>query len=162
MVIEVENCSEEKKKEILDTLEKNFNEAILQKVSCPEEDLPNGVLHTLRESVTRVFRDFLMKGRHITFVKQKCLLLTIKCTSVKSFLKLIHDYRTGDLSLQLLGIETAIKNLQGCGNVQLVNLIFKEEFMEVMDDLGISIFVLPYTSFRIITAYIDLFENQAT
>ncbi|XP_060588023.1 epidermal growth factor receptor kinase substrate 8-like [Ruditapes philippinarum] len=49
---------------------------------------------------------------------------------------MVRDYRTGDLSLQLSGIETAIKKLPGCSNVQLANLIFKEKFIEVMDDLA--------------------------
>ncbi|XP_060598578.1 uncharacterized protein LOC132752279 [Ruditapes philippinarum] len=135
IVIDVKNCSAEKKKEVLDILEKNFIKAIEQKVSSLEESLPKGVLHTLRETVAQVFQEFFIMGRRITFVEQKCLMLTIKCTSVKSFVKMIRDYRTGELSLQLSTIETAIKNLQGCGNVQLENLIFKEEFMEVMDDI---------------------------
>ncbi|XP_060557295.1 uncharacterized protein LOC132717752 [Ruditapes philippinarum] len=50
IVIDVKNCSAEKKKEVLDILEKNFIKAIEQKVSSLEESLPKGVLHTLRES----------------------------------------------------------------------------------------------------------------
>jgi hypothetical protein len=141
-VIEVRNCSAEKEKEVLDILVKNFNEAINKTESSLEKELPNGALHTLRETVTQVFKEFLNMGRNIISVQQKCLLLTVKCTSIKSFVNLIRDYRTDALSMQLSEIERVLKTLQGYEDVQLENLIFKEEFLTVMDDLGIFIFFL--------------------
>ncbi|XP_053394348.1 helicase with zinc finger domain 2-like [Mercenaria mercenaria] len=135
IVISVNSCSNDKEKEVLGVLVKHFNQIINNKESTLKEDLPNGALHTIREAVEQTFHEFLKMGRHIVKVEQKCILLVVKCTSIGSFVNLLRDYRNDALTKQLSGLETAIRSLDGCEDVELETAIDKDEFWRVMDEL---------------------------
>ncbi|XP_053391000.1 helicase with zinc finger domain 2-like isoform X2 [Mercenaria mercenaria] len=139
IVIEVKNCTADKEAKVLEFLVKRLNELINNQESGLEEDVPNGVLHKIREILQQTLKDLFALGRHIIRVEQKCILLHIKCTSLTSLISLLRDYRSGQLTRQLHGLQTAFRLFDGCEDVEIDTIIFQDAFWKVMDELVVNL-----------------------
>lgn len=103
-------------------------------------DIPNELrtesFSKLREAVAEAVRTFLASGRQITSTEKKCVLLRIRCLSLKNLVSLFRDCVSGKLNQQLKPIETAVKQIPEFEDVILEAVIHEEEFWSVMEKTG--------------------------
>lgn len=135
IILEVTKCSTDKEKEVLEVLVKIFNDIVEKKESL-KDDLSNNALNSLREAIEQTFKEFLRMGRQITKVEQKCVMLTVKCDSVASLVKLLQDYRSECLKEQLQDLLKALRAFVDCKDIEFETVIYEGEFWRVIDTLG--------------------------
>lgn len=144
VVIEVNCSSPEKEKHVVDVMIRLFNEILSRTLLDLDNTLPNSDVHKLRNAVEQTIIQFLKQGRHVVMVKEKCIMLMIKCTSLTTLVDLLEDYRNDNLTRQLSDLEKAIRTIDGYADVKLEVVIYKDEFWRTMDELGEMFLLVLY------------------
>lgn len=131
----VKNCNTDKERRLSELLVKLIEENIHKSTDLLNE-LQNESFSKLREAVADAVRTFLASGRQIMSTEKKCVLLRIRCLSLKDLVSLFRDCVSGRLNQQLKPIETAVKQIPEFEDVILESVIYEEQFWNVMEKTG--------------------------
>ncbi|XP_053395656.1 helicase with zinc finger domain 2-like [Mercenaria mercenaria] len=132
VVILVKNCNTEKEKRLSECLQKLIDENINKQTTLADE-MSNESFHKLREAVDQAVKTFFSNGRSITSTESKCVLLRVRCLSLKHLVNLFRDCISGKLNEQVQPLEAAVKEIPEFENITLEVAIYTDEFWKVIE-----------------------------
>ncbi|XP_053406936.1 uncharacterized protein LOC128559426 [Mercenaria mercenaria] len=131
--IHVKNCTIEKENEISNHLVQYFEECIMEEDEF--QDMSTSCQQKIKEAVQRACKLFLSNGYKPVKAEKRCIFIRFQFTSLKSLISFFREYVSGELTVMLQDVQTAVRMETECEDVTLEVIMDTEDILATFNEI---------------------------
>lgn len=138
LIIEFENCPDDKDKQLSILMTDMFMEQISGTPvnSDSKATVQTDTLKLLERVVSKIIELWTNNGWQLQQVENRCICLTFKCGTLSSFVKLMTEYLDGSIIDYFDDLLTTVRRIEGYKEVTFVTVLYEDQIVNSIAGVG--------------------------